>query len=180
MDFVGAIKAGFKNYANFRGVASRPEYWYWILFITLASLVGSAFGTSMPMSGISNLFSAATLVPSAAISIRRLRDAGYSWTWVLSLIPGLVIFFYGVFAIAIKLVNSRLLENPGLNLEEFLQSDVFQSFLSGSEVFGLAILTLAGMGLYLIAALILTIFQIMPSKSFEQGNKRLKPQTPVI
>ncbi|NCA08394.1 MAG: DUF805 domain-containing protein [Micrococcales bacterium] len=64
MDFVGAIKAGFKNYANFRGVASRPEYWYWILFITLASLVGSAFGTSMPMSGISNLFSAATLVPS--------------------------------------------------------------------------------------------------------------------
>jgi hypothetical protein len=34
--------------------------------------------------------------------------------------------------------------------------------------------------LYLLAALVLLIFSVLPSKSYEQGNKHLKPQTPVI
>jgi light-regulated signal transduction histidine kinase (bacteriophytochrome) len=42
MDFVGAIKAGFLNYVNFRGTATRPEFWYWFLFTTLVGIVTSA------------------------------------------------------------------------------------------------------------------------------------------
>ena len=39
MTFAGAISTCFKKYANFRGVASRREYWFFILFIVLASIV---------------------------------------------------------------------------------------------------------------------------------------------
>lgn len=52
MDFVGAIKAGFKNYVNFRGTATRPEYWYWVLFTFLVSLVLGAFESLEVLSAI--------------------------------------------------------------------------------------------------------------------------------
>ena len=39
MNFVDAIASGFKNYFNFKGRASRSEFWYWVLFTILLSLV---------------------------------------------------------------------------------------------------------------------------------------------
>jgi uncharacterized membrane protein YhaH (DUF805 family) len=94
MDFVGAIKSGFSNYTNFRGAASRPEYWYWALFTFLASVVGTSLDMFIPFS-FANLFSVATLLPSLAVSVRRLRDAGFSWTWFLTIVPGFLMFIGG-------------------------------------------------------------------------------------
>ena len=37
--FAGAVKRGLQNYINFRGVATRAEYWYFVLFVVLVSLV---------------------------------------------------------------------------------------------------------------------------------------------
>jgi uncharacterized membrane protein YhaH (DUF805 family) len=40
MGFVNAINSGFRNYFNFSGVATRPEYWYWVLLnLILAAVV---------------------------------------------------------------------------------------------------------------------------------------------
>lgn len=39
MTFAGAIKVCLKKYADFRGVADRREYWYFVLFTILVSLV---------------------------------------------------------------------------------------------------------------------------------------------
>jgi uncharacterized membrane protein YhaH (DUF805 family) len=39
MTFAGAIKTCLTKYADFRGVASRSEYWYFILFTILLSVV---------------------------------------------------------------------------------------------------------------------------------------------
>jgi uncharacterized membrane protein YhaH (DUF805 family) len=39
MSFAGAIAVCFKKYLVFRGVASRREYWYFVLFTVLLSLV---------------------------------------------------------------------------------------------------------------------------------------------
>ena len=39
LSFAGAIGVCFKKFVNFRGVASRREYWYFILFIVLLSIV---------------------------------------------------------------------------------------------------------------------------------------------
>lgn len=41
MTFTGAVKTCFKKYANFRGVAKRAEYWYFVLFTALVSMVSS-------------------------------------------------------------------------------------------------------------------------------------------
>jgi len=181
MDFVGAIKAGFSNYVNFRGTASRPEYWYWTLFTVLASLISSSIEMVVPLVSISSLFSMATLIPSLAVSVRRLRDAGYSWTWLLSVLPGFVIFIVGIVGIALAAMSSGLLTDPSvLNNQEFLQSAAFQDFVASDPVIGSALLALGGFVLTGMASLVVTIFHIMPSKSYEQGNKRLKPQTPLI
>ena len=41
MDFVGAIKNGFWNYASASGRAARSEFWYWCLFSFLAASAGT-------------------------------------------------------------------------------------------------------------------------------------------
>ena len=39
ISFAAAVGIALKKYVNFRGVASRREYWFFILFITLLTLV---------------------------------------------------------------------------------------------------------------------------------------------
>lgn len=39
ISFAAAVGTGLKKYFNFRGVASRREYWFFILFFVLLSLV---------------------------------------------------------------------------------------------------------------------------------------------
>ncbi|MFM6971217.1 MAG: DUF805 domain-containing protein [Rhodoluna sp.] len=41
MTFAGAVKTCLKKYAQFRGVAARREYWFFLLFIVLVSAVMS-------------------------------------------------------------------------------------------------------------------------------------------
>ena len=181
MDFVGAIKAGFKNYTNFRGTASRPEYWYWALFTFLASVVATSIDVAVPVFSFANLFSIATLLPSLAVSVRRLRDAGFSWTWILSIVPGFLMFIGGLVGVVVMLIDSKLLSDPALlNSQEFLQSQAFQDFVASDAVIGLALTAFLGFVLLVIAGIAVTILQIMPTKTYEQGNKRIKPATPVI
>lgn len=75
MDFVGAIKAGFQNYAVFKGTASRSEYWYWVLFTSLVGIVTNALDATAI---VASVFSLATFLPSLGVLVRRLRDAGFS------------------------------------------------------------------------------------------------------
>jgi uncharacterized membrane protein YhaH (DUF805 family) len=78
---------GLKKYADFNGRASRAEFW----MFTLISLIISLFlfvidRRIMPGSGIQvlyTLYSLAVLVPSLAVSVRRLHDTGRSGWWVL-------------------------------------------------------------------------------------------------
>jgi uncharacterized membrane protein YhaH (DUF805 family) len=39
ISFAAAVGIGFRKFVNFRGVASRREYWFFILFFVLLSLV---------------------------------------------------------------------------------------------------------------------------------------------
>lgn len=48
-DFCDAIKTCFRKYADFKGRASRSEFWYWTLFITLVQ-------TPLAMTAIVSLF----------------------------------------------------------------------------------------------------------------------------
>jgi uncharacterized membrane protein YhaH (DUF805 family) len=92
MTFGEAIKAGFQNYVNFTGRASRSEFWYWVLFVILVSIAASVIDYMLFPRGI--VYPISTLVwlgfflPNLSVAVRRLHDVDYSGWWVLlSLIP---------------------------------------------------------------------------------------------
>jgi uncharacterized membrane protein YhaH (DUF805 family) len=102
MGFTEAIRSGFDNYATFSGRASRPAYWWWVLFGVLVSLVtrvldglvGSSivrttqYGTEVSVGIITSLVGLALLLPSIAVLVRRLHDTDRSgwWYWII-LVP---------------------------------------------------------------------------------------------
>ena len=84
-----------RNYANFNGRARRKEYWIFALlnfvFSIIAMLLDGALGLekfSPDVSPLYSLFWAATLVPTLAVTVRRLHDTGRSgWYFFVALIP---------------------------------------------------------------------------------------------
>ena len=97
------------NYANFNGRARRKEYWMFTLFFLLFALLAgfvigilSAVGETAAMIAIilAVIWYLAHLVPSLAVTVRRLHDTGKSgWFYLLALIPyigGLIIFIFTV------------------------------------------------------------------------------------
>ncbi|MCL5777639.1 DUF805 domain-containing protein [Limibaculum sp. FT325] len=74
---VEAIQSVVRNYANFAGRATRPEYWWWALFQVVSSVVLG----QIPVLG--QLWSLVILLPSLAVGVRRLHDVGRSGWLIL-------------------------------------------------------------------------------------------------
>jgi uncharacterized membrane protein YhaH (DUF805 family) len=107
-----AIKHYWINYANFKGVTSKPTYWWAVLFVVVADLLVQTIfpghqETSMWMdmeftrdvnSGAYNLWSLATLVPSLSLLVRRLHDTGRSganaWFLLLPIIGWILLLIW--------------------------------------------------------------------------------------
>ncbi|GGA04993.1 DUF805 domain-containing protein [Paenibacillus marchantiophytorum] len=79
----------FKDYVGFSGRARRKEYWMFLLFNAIASTILVILDTIIGLNSVLPLlYSLAVLLPSLAVSFRRLHDTGRSAWWVLiSLIP---------------------------------------------------------------------------------------------
>jgi uncharacterized membrane protein YhaH (DUF805 family) len=93
------------KYATFAGRARRQEYWYYVLFYVLAivalAIIDGITGTFSEEAGIgllSGLFVLATIVPTIAVTVRRLHDTDRSGWWVLlefvPIIGGLVLLVF--------------------------------------------------------------------------------------
>ena len=78
MNFQESIQTCFKKYADFSGRASRPEYWWFALFLVIASLVLGAVSDWLGL-----IFALGTIVPSIAAATRRLHDTNRSGWWQL-------------------------------------------------------------------------------------------------
>jgi DNA-binding CsgD family transcriptional regulator len=81
MTFHEAIRVCFIKYAEFNGRASRSEFWWFALFITL---VGGAL--EYISQNLTAIFLIAVLLPLLAAGTRRLRDSGKSAWWQLFLL----------------------------------------------------------------------------------------------
>ncbi|HEU0256418.1 MAG TPA: DUF805 domain-containing protein [Microbacteriaceae bacterium] len=101
----GATRAVFGKYAQFAGRAGRPEFWFWVLFCAivnvaafivfllldvLAVAVGSVPIVFAGIIGVALLlWGLAIIVPTVAVTVRRLRDGGFHWALLfLQLVPG--------------------------------------------------------------------------------------------
>lgn len=92
MTFGESIQTCFSKYADFSGRASRSEYWWWLLFVFLATMAASVVNDK-----VSALFSIAVMLPGLAVGARRLHDIDKSgWLQLLFLIPviGWIILIY--------------------------------------------------------------------------------------
>jgi uncharacterized membrane protein YhaH (DUF805 family) len=98
--FGEAIQTVLRKYAEFNGRATRSEFWWWMLFDLLVTGALDLFrvfeigDTSSLGSLLVGLWSIAVLLPTLAVAVRRLRDAGHDWAnlfWILVPIAGLVI-----------------------------------------------------------------------------------------
>lgn len=77
-----------KNYAGFEGRARRREYWNFVLFNFLATLVLGVVDVVLDITVLAPLYSLAVLIPSIAVTVRRLHDTDRSGWWILiSLVP---------------------------------------------------------------------------------------------
>ena len=102
---INAYKNFFKNYAEFTGRSTRPDYWwvwlgnfilsipFWIIYFytvflsaVMDSVSDSASEAIFMVFGlvaiIYAVFYLAILVPTLALSVRRLRDAGFHWAFI--------------------------------------------------------------------------------------------------
>lgn len=79
MLMIDALKDGFNRFADFSGVSSRSQYWYFILGTTIATVIAQvSFGD---LGG--NLVSLITLIPTIAVAVRRMHDVGKSGWFIL-------------------------------------------------------------------------------------------------
>ena len=107
MSFTEAVRTVYRKYANFEGRASRPEYWWFVLFyllvaigaVMLAGLLGGSGTfrytdyypyytyTPSPLFSIMlvalSIFALATFLPGLAVAVRRLHDSDKSGWWLL-------------------------------------------------------------------------------------------------
>jgi uncharacterized membrane protein YhaH (DUF805 family) len=180
MTFVDAIKAGFKNFANFKGTASRSEFWYWVLFTTLLNLVLSQIdalaGLGSTSMGLSSIASLVLFIPNISVIFRRLHDAGYSgWLYAINLVPFAAAAWLAVTFVTEYQASSLPLEPGamGTAIEEFALTQsgpIYDAILAGEfNGSASAFFTLLFTGVAVVVASI--FFYTRKTKTAEQGNK---------
>jgi uncharacterized membrane protein YhaH (DUF805 family) len=98
-----------KKYAVFAGRARRKEFWMFFLVYLIIVVVLMIIESILGLPGIlSGIYSLALLIPSIAVTVRRLHDTGRTgWWWWIGLVP--------VIGIIVLLVFMALEGEPGPN-----------------------------------------------------------------
>ena len=163
MSFLDAIKSGFRNYARFRGRASRSEYWWFFLFTLLAQSVASSIDEDF-----GNLVGIAVFLPGLAVHVRRIHDTGRSVWWVGA--------FYGSIAAVITAVVV-LIVDAAIDFSDLPDGRVNNDDFFGDNVAGGSV---AFVALASIAALALMIINIvfLCQRSNESENRFGPPPPP--
>lgn len=97
-----ALVLGFKNYANFKGRTGRADFWFWVLSTVILSGIANFIDSlltprnaqepSLTIPYVAGALSLVLWIPSMAIAVRRIRDAGKSpWLYLLNFVPGIAV-----------------------------------------------------------------------------------------
>lgn len=168
IDIVNATKRFFRKYATFSGRASRGEFWWSYLALVIASFV-LGFVELIPVIGviIGLVFSLGTIIPSLAVSVRRLHDTNRSG-WFL-LIPfglsmiGLIILFASFVPAIIGIADTN-------NIDYMTDEEVLELFI---PVFG----GLAVAFIFIIAGAVINI--VFMARASDPAGVRFDNPAPV-
>ena len=87
-----------KNFMEFGGRARRKEYWFFVLFnfiitvvlVVIDGVTGTASAAYGGFGVLSGIYTLAVLIPSIAVAIRRLHDTDRSGWWLLIVLVPLI------------------------------------------------------------------------------------------
>ena len=97
MSFPDALSTCLRKYATFAGRARRAEYWQFTLAYVVALVVAMLVDQVWDAPLLAALVTLGLLLPSVAVTVRRLHDTGRSGAWyLLALVPfgGLVLLVF--------------------------------------------------------------------------------------
>ena len=131
---IEAYKKFWKGYVDFEGRSTRSDYWFAYLanmltvvafYVLLAVFGGIAGATDSSFLAVISLillliffaYGVAAVLPGIALTVRRLRDAGYNWPYIfIPLIP-----FVGIFIFIFLLCQPTKVEVPLNNVDNLQQ-----------------------------------------------------------
>lgn len=164
MTFADSVKSGLKNWSNFKGTATRTEFWYFYLFTVLLNMVtttidsivapgtdlsGAAMAGAGPLYLITNI---ALVLPNLSLAFRRFRDAGLSGMWLLVwVLPIIALIFGGGLALT--------------GLPPLSENSSDADMAAYAVALAPSILLALGVGIFQF------VVNLLPSKSRVQGNK---------
>lgn len=105
--FGDAVRTCWKKYGDFDGRARRSEFWWWVLFVGIVQIVAAVVLT-LVLAAFQNfgflqwlsvlvfmVIVLALILPSIAVSVRRLHDRDLSgWWYLLGFVPfGSIVLF---------------------------------------------------------------------------------------
>jgi uncharacterized membrane protein YhaH (DUF805 family) len=159
MNFPTSVKSGISNFTNFKGRASRSEFWWFFLFSQLIQTFAQQVSVST-----ATVTWFALLIPGLSVHVRRLHDKGRSLAWLLWLIASLVGF---------GIAFNRLLAQTGQTIANL---DAEKLFDNGSQFWILAMFVF--MISMSFSGIVNFVFLLMPSDS--EMNRYGPPPPPTI
>ena len=97
MTFQQSIQTCLNKYADFKGKASRSEYWWFFLFTAIVGVITgildlvifTGFTETLGTGSLRLLFNVAVITPGIAVGARRLQDTNRSGWWQLLYFTGI-------------------------------------------------------------------------------------------
>lgn len=99
--FQEAFLRFWKKYTVFKGRASRSEFWWWVLAAFGINIVLDILNTATDekLGFLATIWGLVTLIPTLALSVRRLHDTNKPGWWVaifyIAMVIGLIIMIIG-------------------------------------------------------------------------------------
>ena len=128
MNPVESITSVFRNYVNFRGRAQRSEFWWFTLFSVIVSVVLAAIASAVSAFNVVEvIYSLAVLLPSLAVTARRLHDTGRTAKWLLIyvvIIAGWIIGIIMLVALFVSDVVSVASDGNDREIRDKLESEL--------------------------------------------------------
>ena len=132
---INAYKSFFKGYVDFTGRSTRSEYWWiWLTNMILLVPFYSAYfnvifsegseGAFLAFGGLAiiyMIFGLALILPMLALTVRRLRDAGFHWALIF---VGCIPMVGGIALLVLLAMPSKEVEVVTLNKAEEVEEVV--------------------------------------------------------